>query len=69
YKHVKMKVGAWVFGVSMKEDIQRVKTVRDAIGDEVELMLDANNAWNSKNAIRFIKSVERYEPYWFEEPV
>ena len=64
-----MKVGAWVFGVSMKEDIKRVKAARDAIGDDVELMLDANNAWDAKSAIRFIKAVERYEPYWFEEPV
>ena len=69
YQHVKMKVGAWVFGVSMKEDIRRVKAVRDAIGDDIELMLDANNAWTAKNAIRFINAVERYEPYWFEEPV
>jgi len=64
-----MKVGAWVFGVSMKEDVERVKAARDAIGDDVELMLDANNAWDAKSAIRFIKAVERYEPYWFEEPV
>jgi len=69
FKHVKMKVGAWVFGVSMKEDIKRVKAARDAIGDDIELMVDANNAWDAKSAIRFIKAVERYEPYWFEEPV
>jgi len=69
YQHVKMKVGAWVFGVSMKEDIKRVKAARDAIGNDVELMVDANNAWDAKSAIRFIKAIERYEPYWFEEPV
>lgn len=69
YRHVKMKVGAWVFGVSMQEDVKRVKAVRDAIGGDIELMLDANNAWDAKSAIRFIKAVERYEPYWFEEPV
>ncbi len=69
YRHVKMKVGGWVFGVSMKDDVKRVKAARDAIGDDVELMVDANNAWDAKSAIRFIKAVERYEPYWFEEPV
>jgi L-alanine-DL-glutamate epimerase-like enolase superfamily enzyme len=69
YQHVKMKMGGWVFGVSMREDIKRVKVVRDFIGYDVELMLDANNAWDAKSAIRFIKAVERYEPYWFEEPV
>ncbi len=69
YRHVKMKVGAWIFGVSLREDVRRVKAARDAIGDDVELMVDANNAWDAKTAIRFIRAVERYEPYWFEEPV
>jgi L-alanine-DL-glutamate epimerase-like enolase superfamily enzyme len=69
YTSVKMKVGAWRFGVSMKTDIRRVEAVRDAIGDDIRLMVDANNAWDAKHAIQFIKAVERYEPYWFEEPV
>lgn len=69
FRHVKMKVGGWVFGVSMREDVNRVKAARDAIGDDVELMVDANNAWDAKSAIRFVRAVERYEPYWFEEPV
>jgi len=69
YTAVKMKVGAWRFGVSMKTDIRRVEAVRDAIGDDIKLMVDANNAWDAKHAIQFIKVVERYEPYWFEEPV
>lgn len=69
YSAVKMKVGAWRFGVSMETDIQRVKAARDAVGSDVKLMVDANNAWTAKEAIKFIKAVERYEPYWFEEPV
>jgi L-alanine-DL-glutamate epimerase-like enolase superfamily enzyme len=69
YSAVKMKVGAWRFGVSMEEDIERVKAAREAIGYSVKLMVDANNAWTAKEAIKFIKAVERYEPYWFEEPV
>lgn len=69
YSAVKMKVGAWRFGVSMKTDIKRVKAVRDAIGYDVKLMVDANNAWDAKHAIKFIRAVECYEPYWFEEPV
>ena len=66
---VKMKVGGWRFGISMKTDVQRVKAVREAIGDEVDLMVDANNAWNAYEAKRFAKLVEPYHPFWFEEPV
>ncbi|MBN1584189.1 MAG: mandelate racemase/muconate lactonizing enzyme family protein, partial [Anaerolineae bacterium] len=32
-------------------------------------MIDANNAWDAKTALRFARLVERYDPYWFEEPV
>lgn len=62
---VKMKVG----GTGMREDVERVRSVREAIGLDIDLLLDANNKWNAYEAIRFGRSVEKYEPYWFEEPV
>ena len=55
---VKMKVGGWRFGIDMKTDVQRVKAVREAIGDDVDLMVDANNAWNAYEAKRFAKLIE-----------
>ena len=64
---VKMKVG-WP-GVTLKGDAERVRAVRKAIGPDVELMVDANNAWDSHTAIRFARMIEDTEPYWFEEPV
>ena len=64
---VKMKVG-WS-GVTLKHDAERVRAVREAVGPDVELMIDANNAWDAKTALRFARLVERYDPYWFEEPV
>lgn len=66
---VKMKVGGWRFGVSMETDVERVKAVREAVGDEIDIMVDANNAWNAYEAKRFAKHVEPYHPFWFEEPV
>jgi len=66
---VKVKVGGWRFGVSMETDVARVKAVREALGEEIDLMVDANNAWNAHEAKRFAKLVEPYHPFWFEEPV
>lgn len=66
---VKMKVGAWRFGISMETDVARVKAVREALGDEIDVMVDANNAWNAYEAKRFAKLIEPYHPFWFEEPV
>lgn len=62
---VKMKIGA----APMAEDAERVRTVRDAIGPDVKLMIDANCAYRAYEAIRFARMVEPYDVFWFEEPV
>ena len=67
YTAVKMKVG-WS-GVSLREDASRVAAVRKAIGPDIDLMVDANNAWTASTAIRFGRMIEELEPFWFEEPV
>jgi L-alanine-DL-glutamate epimerase-like enolase superfamily enzyme len=43
--------------------------VRAAVGPKVDLLIDANNKWNAYEAIRFGRAVEKYDPFWFEEPV
>jgi L-alanine-DL-glutamate epimerase-like enolase superfamily enzyme len=62
---VKMKIGA----VPIPEDVARVKAVREAIGPEVKLLIDANCAYRYYQAIQLAKRVEEFEPFWFEEPV
>ena len=65
FKAVKMKVGR----LSPKEEEARIKAARDAVGPEVHLMLDANNAWSDlPTAMRYLERYERYDPYWIEEP-
>lgn len=62
---VKMKVGA----LSIREDAERVETVREAIGPDVKLMVDANCAYKLYEAIQLAKRIEEYDPFWFEEPI
>jgi L-alanine-DL-glutamate epimerase-like enolase superfamily enzyme len=64
-KAVKMKIGA----VPIKDDIARIKAVREVIGPEIGLLLDANCAYRAYEAIQFAKRAEEYEPFWFEEAV
>lgn len=64
YKAMKMKVG-----LSIEEDIHLVKNIRKAIGPNVKLMIDANHAYNLREAIQLCKSVEKYDIGWFEEPI
>jgi D-galactarolactone cycloisomerase len=65
FRAVKMKIG----GESMEVDTERVRAVREAIGPHIDLMIDANNRWTAPEAIRFGQMVEKYNPFWFEEPV
>lgn len=65
YTAVKMKIG----GLSMKEDLERIRAVREAIGPQVELMVDANCAYSPKQAMAMAQRMEGLDIAWFEEPV
>ncbi len=65
YTAVKMKIG----GLSLREDLERVRAVRQAIGPEVELMVDANCAYTPKQAMAMAQRMEELDIAWFEEPV
>jgi D-galactarolactone cycloisomerase len=64
FSAVKLKVG---FGV--EEDAAMTHAVRDAIGDDVALMVDANHAYDALAAIRLGRLIEQFDIGWFEEPV
>ena len=65
FRGMKTKVG----GLSIEEDVARVKALRDAIGPDVSLMIDANEGYNATTAIRIGKKLEDLDLVWFEEPV
>lgn len=65
FKAVKMRVGC----ATMKEDVERVRAVREAVGADVELMVDANQGLSPKRAIRLGRALEPFELTWMEEPV
>ncbi len=54
---------------SMDEDIERVAAVREAIGNKVDLLVDANCSWKPHVAIKMARKFEKYDIYWLEEPV
>jgi L-alanine-DL-glutamate epimerase-like enolase superfamily enzyme len=65
---LKMKV-AVDDGDDIAEDEARVAAVREAVGDDVELMVDANHAFSVNEAIKLCDRLEPYDITWFEEPV
>ena len=63
---VKIKVG----GLPLTEDLRRARAARKAIGPDVILMMDANNAWpDAATAIPAINAFAEVDPFWVEEPL
>jgi L-alanine-DL-glutamate epimerase-like enolase superfamily enzyme len=68
FRSVKMKVGK-DFGKAEREDLRRLAAVRRSVGDDVEILIDANNGYYAKQAIAMAREFEQYRVGWFEEPV
>lgn len=65
---VKIKIGG-SRGTEEQRDLARISQARNVIGDAVELYVDANGAYQRKQAIRLIECVVQFDVRWFEEPV
>ena len=65
FKAIKMKIGLG----SLTKDIDRVSAVRDAIGPDVQLMVDANHCFNVPQAIAIGRELQKLNIHWFEEPI
>jgi D-galactarolactone cycloisomerase len=66
---VKLKTGLAHLGYGPTEDVELVRRVREAVGPEVTVMVDANYAYDRTDARRVGRALEAADVYWFEEPV
>jgi L-talarate/galactarate dehydratase len=62
---IKIKVGQ----PDSRIDLARVAALRDHLGDDVPLMVDANQQWDRPTAIRIGRALERFDLVWIEEPL
>ena len=65
YRAVKLKTGA----LSLEDEVRRTRRAREAIGPEVQLMLDMNAPYDVAGCIRFAEAVAPYDIVWLEEPL
>ena len=63
WSHFKIKVGA-----DLRDDLRRLSIIREEIGAERKLMLDANQVWDVDEAIANMRELARFDPWWIEEP-
>ncbi len=65
---VKLKIGeSW--GTAVARDLERVALVRRAVGDDVEVFVDANGGYDAQQAVRVGRRLDDLGVVWFEEPV
>ncbi|MEM3832702.1 MAG: dipeptide epimerase [Thermoprotei archaeon] len=64
FKIIKIKVG-----LDLNDDIERVRSIRDAVGGSIKLFVDANQAWSPKQAIKAINQLRRFDLELVEQPV
>lgn len=63
WRHFKLKVGG-----DLQDDLRRAAIIRQEIGDEGVLMLDANQVWDVDQAIEWVGELAEFKPWWIEEP-
>jgi L-alanine-DL-glutamate epimerase-like enolase superfamily enzyme len=64
-----VKFGWGPMGQSEESDIAHVRSARQGIGKDVELMIDAGLCWDTATAIRRSRQFEQFQPTWLEEPL
>lgn len=65
FKAVKIKVGK----PDWKEDLERLKLVREAVGNDIGIMMDANQGMDVPNALALARAARKLNIQWFEEPI
>ncbi|MDP9475822.1 MAG: L-fuconate dehydratase [Actinomycetota bacterium] len=63
WSHFKIKVGT-----DLEEDLRRAAVIREEIGPERKLMMDANQVWDVDEAIAHMQRLKEFDPWWIEEP-
>ncbi len=65
FKALKLKVGA----KSVEEDLEMLGALREAVGNDIKIITDANGSWNYFQALRFLRKAAKYDLYLAEQPV
>jgi D-galactarolactone cycloisomerase len=64
FQGMKLKIG-----YDLKTDVRYVRAIREAVGEGIALMVDANHAYNASEAKRLARMLTPFDVHWFEEPV
>jgi L-alanine-DL-glutamate epimerase-like enolase superfamily enzyme len=69
FTRLKVKIGRPATDGGQDADLAALRAIRDAVGPEMVLVVDANGAYDAADAIRMGRKMEELDVRWFEEPV
>ena len=61
--------GPTITRTNLEKAKNRIGSIRDAVGDDIDLMIEAHGRFNTRTALKIAKEIEKFDPFWFEEPV
>lgn len=64
FRAIKLKLGG-----NKEEDIERVRRVREEVGQEIDIRLDANQGWDLKSAVYILERIKEYRIQYCEQPL
>lgn len=63
YDMIKLKVGG-----NLEDDVRRMRLAREAVGPDIRIAIDANQRWETFEAIEWTNALAEFDPFWIEEP-
>ncbi len=61
--------GPTITRTNLEKAKERIGSIRDTVGDDIDLMIEAHGRFNTRTALKIAKEIEKFDPFWFEEPV
>ena len=66
FRAMKLRVGG---ESNPAKEVERLRLLREAVGEDVDLMVDVNRGWSVNEAVTIGKRLEEYAPHWLEDPI
>lgn len=66
FRHMKYRIGGMN---TLEKAVERTRVMRESVGEDVELIVDANGSWSVGQAITYGREMGRYRLFWLEDPV
>ena len=61
--------GTYISPADLDRALEPFRKVRDAVGDEMDIMVEFHSLWNLPTAMRIARALEEFEPFWYEDPL